>query len=132
MNRGYNRKTAPKVKDGAVQKKNNHAIKARERYVVDRERPDKGFKHVISKRDIHHFVELIPDWGVISEGIESNSGDSILNRIPIHQHTQLAFAFRPGFLGSRTRPVLASIASTNRSSPRSLPARLVDFRYISK
>lgn len=44
---------------------------AREKYVVDRERPDKGFKHVISKRNIHDFVELIPSWDEIAIGIES-------------------------------------------------------------
>ncbi len=71
MNRRYTRKTTPKVKNGIVQKKNNHAITAREKYVVDRVSPYRGFKHVISKKDIHDFVELIPDWEEIGQGIES-------------------------------------------------------------
>ena len=71
MKQGYNRKTTPKVKNGAVQKKNNHGITAKEKYVIDRITPDKGFKHVISKKDIHDFVDLIPDWNNISSGIES-------------------------------------------------------------
>lgn len=76
MKYGNRRKTAPKVKNGVVQKKNNHEITAREKYVVDRERPDKGYKHVISKRDIHDFIELIPDWSEVSTGIESIILDS--------------------------------------------------------
>ena len=70
------RKTAPKVKGGTVQKKNNHAITAREKYFVDRKRPDNGYKHVISKRDIHDFVEMIPNWNEVSRGIESIILDS--------------------------------------------------------
>lgn len=71
MNRGYNRKTTPKVVNGKVQKKDNHSITARERYVVDRKRPYEDYKHVITKKEIHDFIELIPDWEKIGEGIEA-------------------------------------------------------------
>jgi len=71
MNIRINRKTTPKVKMGVIQKKNNHAITAREGYVVDRVRPYKGFKHVITKKEIHDFIDLIPDWETIGVGIES-------------------------------------------------------------
>tara|TARA_R110001592_G_scaffold254129_2_gene517448 strand:+ start:16557 stop:17162 length:606 start_codon:yes stop_codon:yes gene_type:complete len=67
----YNRKTSPKVIGGHVQRKNNHTPTASEGYVVDRVRPGKGFKHVLTKKDIHDFTDLIPDWCDISEGIES-------------------------------------------------------------
>lgn len=71
MNRRYNNKTTPKVVDGKVQKKYNHAITAREGYTVDRKRPYKGFKHVITKKEIHDFIELIPDWEKLGIGIEA-------------------------------------------------------------
>ena len=71
MNVRINRKTTPKVKMGVIQKKNNHAITAREGYVVDRVRPYKGFKHVIIKKEIHDFIDLIHDWETIGVGIES-------------------------------------------------------------
>ena len=67
----YNRKTSPKVIGGLVQRKNNHVKTARLGYVVDRIRPARGFKHVVSKKDIHDFTDIIPDWADICEGIES-------------------------------------------------------------
>lgn len=74
----YNRKTSPKVIGGHVQRKNNHTRTARLGFVVDRVRPDRGYRHVVSKKDIHDFVNLIPDWSCISEGLDSiilDSGD---------------------------------------------------------
>lgn len=67
----YNRKTSPKVIGGHVQRKNNHTKTARLGYVVDRVRPSRGYIHVISKREIHEFTDLIPDWHIIADGIES-------------------------------------------------------------
>ena len=67
----YNRKTSPKVIGGHVQRKNNHKKTARLGYVVDRVSPSRGFIHVVSKKEIHDFFEIIPDWFEISEGIES-------------------------------------------------------------
>ncbi|MCW8879322.1 MAG: hypothetical protein OQK04_03875 [Kangiellaceae bacterium] len=78
MRTRYNRKQSPKVIGGQVLRKNNHAKTARQGYVVDRIRPGKGYRHVLRKKDIHDFVELIPDWTDICEGIESiilDSGD---------------------------------------------------------
>lgn len=74
----YNRKTSPKVIGGQVLRKNNHKKTARLGYVVDRVRASKGFRHILRKKDIHDFVELISDWPKVSEGIESiilDSGD---------------------------------------------------------
>ena len=65
----YSRKTAPKVKDGKVQKKNNHSFTALQGYIVDRVRPYKGFKHVIKKKEVHDFISLIDDWTEIGQGI---------------------------------------------------------------
>lgn len=56
--------------NGKVQKKDNHAYTSREKYIVDRKRPYEGYKHVLTKREIHDFIELIPDWEEIGKGIQ--------------------------------------------------------------
>jgi hypothetical protein len=66
----YNRRTNLRVKGGKVQKKNNHQLTAKKGFVVDREPPKRGFTHVVTKRDILEFVELIPDWRNLLYGIE--------------------------------------------------------------
>ncbi len=66
----YNRKTSPKVIGDHVLRKNNHNKTARGGYVVDRYRPANGFKHIMKKKDIHDFTDIIPDWKVVSEGME--------------------------------------------------------------
>ena len=72
MLRGYQRrKVAPKVRDGAVQKKNNHEPTAALGYVLARESPAKGCRHVVTKRDVRLFTSIIPDWHRLAEGIES-------------------------------------------------------------
>jgi hypothetical protein len=73
---GYNRKTSPKVIGGLVQRKNNHTRTARIGYVVDRRRAGRGYRHVLKKKDIHDFTDVIPDWAMISKGIESIILDS--------------------------------------------------------
>lgn len=67
----YNRKTSPKVVGGQVLRKNNHVKTAKLGFVVDRIRPAKGFRHLLRKKDIHDFVDLIADWHKVSQGIES-------------------------------------------------------------
>jgi len=63
-----NRKTAPKVKDGKVQKKNRHALtpnywNTRQNVLQsDIEDPGKGYKHFLKKRDIVQFLEILPHW----------------------------------------------------------------------
>jgi hypothetical protein len=66
----FNRRTAPKVRDGVVQRKNRHTSTTTQGYVVDRESPRRGFRHVVTKGDIHQFVGLVPDWPALSEGLE--------------------------------------------------------------
>jgi hypothetical protein len=58
------------VKGGKVQKKNNHQLTPRRGFVVDRETPRKGCKHVVTKREIFDFVEILPDWRNLIYGIE--------------------------------------------------------------
>jgi len=67
MRNTFNRRTATKVKDGRVQRKNRHRPTEHDGYVLDRESPGRGFRHVLSKRDIQAFIDLIPDWHRFSE-----------------------------------------------------------------
>ncbi len=66
------RKTAPKVKDGRVQKKNRHKITSnywnfrQDSLQIDIESSGKGYKHFIKKRDIIRFLELLPNWEEIN------------------------------------------------------------------
>ena len=72
----YNRRTSPKVIGGHVQRKNNHVKTAELSCVIDRRSPYLGYQHVVSKRDIHDFIEIIPDWNKVSSGIKSIVLDS--------------------------------------------------------
>ena len=72
----YHRKTATKVKNGQVQRKNNWVQSPNMFYtyqneiLVDRERAGKGYKHLLRKQDLYDFFELIPDWNIVSEGLD--------------------------------------------------------------
>ena len=39
--------------------------------LVIRERPGRGRRHLLAKRDVHAFVELLPDWGELSRGLRA-------------------------------------------------------------
>jgi hypothetical protein len=32
-------------------------------------RPQRGYRHLLKRRDLERFIELIPDWDVLSEGL---------------------------------------------------------------
>jgi hypothetical protein len=70
MQGAFNRRTAMKVKDGRVQRKDRRSLTSLERLVIDRESPGAAFRHVISKRDVLSFIELIPNWERLSERLE--------------------------------------------------------------
>ncbi len=70
MRISYNRRTATKVKDGRIQRKNRHIPTGRLGYVLDRESPGRGFRHVLSKPDLQAFIDLIPDWDQLSRNLE--------------------------------------------------------------
>ena len=57
MHSTFNRRTAIKVKDGRVQRKNRCRPTGHEGNVLDRESPGRGFRNVVTKRDIQNFVE---------------------------------------------------------------------------
>jgi hypothetical protein len=81
MHGQFNRRAATKVKDGRVQRKNRHRPTGHEGYVLDRESPGRGFRHVVTKRDVQAFIDIIPEWDHFSERLESivlaayNGGD---------------------------------------------------------
>ena len=65
-----NRRTATKVKDGRVQRKDRHRPTPHEGCVLDRVSPRRGFRHVVTKRDVQAFIDIIPDWAELSERLE--------------------------------------------------------------
>lgn len=73
-----NRKSAPKVVKGRVQKKNNWDLSP-DYYdaplpgtvVVDRKRPGEGYKHILNKNDIYRFLEMLPDWKNLAVGLNA-------------------------------------------------------------
>ncbi len=71
------RKQSPKVKNGRVQKKNNWEKTARYSqvknlgYVIDRQRPGKGFRHLLLKEHVERFSLLLPDWDELSQGLDA-------------------------------------------------------------
>jgi hypothetical protein len=70
------RRTAPKVRGGKVQKKNNWEqspnmfYTLQDEILVERKRAGKGFKHLIRKQEVYEFFELIPDWQKVSQGLD--------------------------------------------------------------
>jgi hypothetical protein len=66
----FNRRSAPKVRDGKVQRKNRHIPTTHQGYVLDRRPPGKGYTHVLSKKNLQDFIDLLPDWHVYSERLE--------------------------------------------------------------
>ncbi len=67
MRTSFNRRTATKVRDGKVQRKNRSRPTSHERCVIDREAPARGYKHVVTKRQLQDFIAIIPDWRIYSE-----------------------------------------------------------------
>jgi hypothetical protein len=72
-----NRKSAPNVKSGRVQKQNNWDLTT-DYYnteqimpLVDRKRPGVGYRHVLKQKDIHQFLSILPDWTELSKGLNA-------------------------------------------------------------
>jgi hypothetical protein len=72
-----NRKTAPKVKRGRVQRQNNWELtpnyynSPQPLPVIDRRRPGAGYRHLLRKKDIANFIGILPDWSEISRGLNA-------------------------------------------------------------
>ena len=75
--RQINRRTAPKVRDGKVQRKNRTACSRhyktyyQNRPIIDRLDPGPGYRHVLLKRDVEKFIGLLPDWEELSRGLDA-------------------------------------------------------------
>jgi hypothetical protein len=70
MRTSYSRRTATKVVDGRTRPKNRRIPTAHRGYVIDREAPGEGYRHVLTKRDLQAFLDLIPDWSALSHRLE--------------------------------------------------------------
>jgi hypothetical protein len=76
VRRGH-RKTTPKVQGGRPLRKNNWSLSthysqtAEVEIRVDRQRPGRGYRHLISKADIVRFIALLPEWDHLSEGLDA-------------------------------------------------------------
>lgn len=70
MHAKFNRRTATKVKDGRVQRKNRHRPTGHDGFVLDRESPGRSFRHVVTKRDVQAFIDIVPEWERYSERLE--------------------------------------------------------------
>ena len=77
MFKNINRKSTPKVIGGVVLRKNNHKKTAnywntfQKDVIIDIEKPGKGYKHFLKKRDVLKFIEIIPNWGEISKYLDA-------------------------------------------------------------
>ncbi len=71
------RKTAPGVRAGAVQKKNNweetpgYDISEQPELVIDRQRLGDGYRHLLTQADVRRFISNIPDWEEHSRGLNA-------------------------------------------------------------
>lgn len=66
----YTSRTATRVKDGRVQPKNRNRPTGHEGYVIDRQSPGCGCRHVVTKKDLQAFIDLIPEWPRYSVRLE--------------------------------------------------------------
>ena len=66
-----------KVIDGRVQKHLPHKqtpsywTAPSSELAIDKEKPGSGYKHVLSKRDILDFIEIVPEWDALSCGLNA-------------------------------------------------------------
>jgi hypothetical protein len=73
----FNRKSTPKVKSGQVQKKNkwvdtpNYYSHPPDQLIVEKRRPGKGYRHILSRRDIIKFIGLLPNWEELGVGLNA-------------------------------------------------------------
>jgi hypothetical protein len=73
---GPNRRSAMRVRDGRVQKKNNWErdhrrllAPSRDAVRLERRRPAEGYRHLISIAQLRDFVTLLPRWDEVAGGL---------------------------------------------------------------
>ncbi len=72
------RRQTPDVRNGQVQKKNNHAPHLSDYYqtiqrdiLLVRERPGAGYRHLLTIDDLRVFLALLPNWKDIAVGLDA-------------------------------------------------------------
>ena len=72
------RKTAPKVRNGRVLKKNNWDLAPDNYYrleqpepLIDRRRPGDGYRHLLTCADVREFISLLPEWDGLAVGLRA-------------------------------------------------------------
>jgi hypothetical protein len=77
MMKRQQRKTNPGVAGGKVQKKNRtersptYESTSRDHPVLHRLRPGFGYRHILRQDDVLRFVDLLPDWEELSQGLKA-------------------------------------------------------------
>jgi hypothetical protein len=73
-----NRRTATRVRDGRVQKKNNWSPDPGDYFALpqdeirlDRRAPGPGFRHVVTVAQLRAFIALLPDWDDVAVGLDA-------------------------------------------------------------
>jgi hypothetical protein len=76
--RSGNRRSATRVRDGRVQKKNNwspdrgdYFAVAQDEVRLDRRDPGPGFRHVVTIAQLRAFIALLPDWDDVAVGLDA-------------------------------------------------------------
>ncbi|MEM6742657.1 MAG: hypothetical protein AAF676_02835 [Pseudomonadota bacterium] len=67
------RKTNPKVVDGRARPKSRRepspSLWTVQALALERDRPGRGFRHVLTRRELLAFFDLLPDWLALSRGL---------------------------------------------------------------
>ena len=68
------RKVTPSVRDGQVRKKNDPRLSPfwnsdQSTVTIRRERPGRGYRHVVRRKDLRRFLTLVDDWAALSGGL---------------------------------------------------------------
>jgi hypothetical protein len=77
MRRQNYKKVTPKVVGGHVLRKNNHKLTPNFWNTVQKdvqihvEKPGRGFKHFLIKRDVIKFISIIPEWDLFSRKLDA-------------------------------------------------------------
>jgi hypothetical protein len=73
-----NRKSAMRVVDGTVKRKNNWTLdrgdymtRRQSEIVLDRRDPAPGDRHVLTIADVRAFIDLLPDWDELAIGLDA-------------------------------------------------------------
>ena len=75
--RSIQRKSTPRVKRGRVQKKTNWSLTGDYYCIpqplpaIDRRDPGPGYRHLLYRKDIYAFIQLLPEWQELSRGLNA-------------------------------------------------------------